>query len=153
MAKALQSEKCRNFIDALISYNTGTHYESEKDFLAFSDATFNSTEGGVFFKNAAGGISRLHAGDYPKVFIGPGWRPNLNVQLDASTLMHELIHGLTKGADDQLDKNLGALGILPIGRDGNPLPFPTGTRNGEYYNDYSGYWDTALHNACFPKSQ
>ena len=51
--------------------------------------------------------------------------------------MHELIHGLTKGADDSLDRNLRDLGILSIGRDGKPLPFPTGTRDGKPFNDWS----------------
>ncbi|HXD33732.1 MAG TPA: hypothetical protein VN643_21605 [Pyrinomonadaceae bacterium] len=48
MAKALQSEKCRDFIDKLIGYDFGAPYDSSEDFLALSDYIYNSSDGGVF---------------------------------------------------------------------------------------------------------
>ena len=149
--KALQSDKCRAFIDKLISYNTGKPYRSADHFLDYLDATAASAEGGIFFRSpGGGGITRARKEDYPKILI-PGLRPELNVLTDAATLMHELIHSLTEGSDDQLDRDLLKLGITPIGRDGKPMPFPTGVRDGKPFNDWSAYWDTALTNACFPK--
>jgi hypothetical protein len=53
----------------------------------------------------------------------------------------------------RLDRDLRDLGITPIGRDGKPLPFPIGRRDGKDFNDFSAYWDTALKAACFPKLQ
>jgi len=38
------------------------------------------------------------------------------------------------------------LGIVPVDKKGNSLPFPTGRKP----YDFSSYWDTTLHNACFP---
>ena len=80
----------------------------------------------------------------------PRIRAGLNVVSNAEGLMHELIHGLQgRGADDQLGTALRDLGIVPIRRDGTPLPFP----KGEKPYDWSDYWDQALRNACFPTMQ
>jgi hypothetical protein len=150
LAKALQSDKCRNFIEKLISYNTGKVYSSQDHFLDYFDATAASAEGGFFFRYpGSGGITRQRKEDYPRILI-PGQRPDLNFLSNAATIMHELIHALTEGSDDQLDYNLRDLGITPIGKDGKPLPFPTGVRDGKAFNDWSAYWDTALKSACFP---
>lgn len=145
MAKALQSEKCGNFIDTLVTYNSGQPFDSGEEFLAISDYIFNSKDGGIFWASGDG----IQVGH--KLKIGPGLRPDLNVRIDAATLMHELIHGLQgRGSDDQLDRDLRGLGIVPKDSKGQPLPFPTGKRNGVNFNDWSGFWDQALHNACFP---
>jgi hypothetical protein len=73
MADALNSKKCRDFIDDLISYNTEMTYSSEENFLAYSDAVYNSSEGGVFLtEGSKGGITRERATDYPKVLIPTG---------------------------------------------------------------------------------
>lgn len=88
-----------------------------------------------------------------KLVIGDGMRLDLNASIYAGIFMHELIHRLTRGSDDELDRNIRDLGIVPIGKDGKPLPFPTGMRDGKPYNDWSGYWDRALKNACFPRQQ
>lgn len=148
MGMALESEKCRNFIDRLITYvQGGMPYDSSEDFLAFSDYIYNSSDGGLFWSSGNGG----QVGN--KLWIGSGIRPDLNVGIDAATLMHELIHGLQgRGSDDTLDRAIRDLGIVPIGKDGKPLPFPTGMRDGKPFNDWSGYWDRALQNACFPES-
>jgi hypothetical protein len=77
-----------------------------------------------------------------------------NVSINAAVLMHELIHGLQgPGSDDTLSRAIRDLGIIPVRKDGTPLPFPTGKRNGKPYNDWSEYWDRALKNACFPTLQ
>lgn len=142
MAKALQSEKCRNFIDTLVRYNSGQYIDSQEEILAYSDYMFNR---GIFW---TGGTS-TNLGS--KILLNGGFRPDLNVKLDAETLMHELIHGLQgPGSDDQLDRDLRDLGIVPKDSKGQPLPFPTGVRDGKPYNDWSDYWDQALKNACFP---
>jgi hypothetical protein len=149
--KALQSEKCTAFIDNLISYNTGKPYNSTHHFLDYLDKTSASAEGGIFFRwPGGGGITRTRKEDYAKILL-PGLRPDLNVLSNAAILMHELIHALTEGSDDRLDYNLRDMGITPIGKDGKPLPFPTGVRDGKPFNDWSTYWGTALQNACFPK--
>lgn len=72
---------------------------------------------------------------------------------DAATLMHELIHRIQRrgASDDNFDRQIRDLGIVPVDKKGNPLPFPTGMRDGKPFNDWSAYWDTALRNACFPK--
>jgi hypothetical protein len=62
--------------------------------------------------------------------------------------MHLLIHGVTKGSDDRLNSDIQKLGIVPIGRDGKPSPFPKLEQA-----ELSSYWDRALKNVCFPKSQ
>jgi hypothetical protein len=145
MARALESEKCRDFIDKLISYNTGTSYDSNKAFLKLSDEMFNSSDGGVFW-----GLP-TQVGN--KVRIGSDIRYDLNVMSLAATLMHELIHRLQRpgGSDSELVRNIRDLGIVPLDKKGNALPIPTGVRDGKYFNDWSGYWGTALNNACFPK--
>lgn len=146
MAKALQSEKCRKFVDTLISYNTGDHYDSEKQFLKYSDAVFKNA--GIFFGGEIGGLRRNNRNDYPKIFLGPEYRLDLNLLGYAESLFHELIHGLTIGSDDAIDRDLIKLGIVPLDRKGNPLPIP----KGENY-DYNKYFDTAIKNACFPTLQ
>lgn len=145
MATALQSRKCRDFIDRLIGYNQGTPYDSSEDFLALSDYIYNSSDGGVFW-----GLP-TQVGN--KVRIGSDIRPDLNMMGNAAILMHELIHRLQRpgGADYELANNIRALGIVPVDKKGKALPFPTGMRDGKPFNDWSGYWGTALNNACFPK--
>jgi YD repeat-containing protein len=161
MGKALESKKCRDFIDKLISFNTGTTYNSEKNFLTHADNLYKSAEGGIFFKlSGLSGVTRKRAEDYHRVSIYTGSDVNeypqvltLNLEQFGETLMHELIHTLTKGSDDQLDQNLRALGITPTRKDGTVLPYPTvatGEGNGKDVIDFSTYWDTALKNACFP---
>jgi hypothetical protein len=147
LATALQSQACRDFIDRLIGYNQGVPYDSSEDFLGLSDYIYNSTDGGVFFGPGVG----TQIGN--KVRIGPDIRPDLNVMGNAATLTHELIHRLQRrgGSDDELARNIRDLGIVPLDKKGNPLPFPTGMRDGKPFNDWSEYWNTALKNACFPK--
>ena len=143
---ALKSEKCRSFIDTLVKYNSGQHIESQEELPGFADYIFNSQDGGIFWSSGLsyGGIQIGR-----KIRLGARLRPDLNVQSDAEFLMHELIHGLQgPGADDQLDRDLRDLHIVPKGANGEPLPFPTGKNNG---HDWSEYWDQALKNACFPK--
>jgi len=110
--------------------------------------------------NYDGGVRRQQASDNPTIIIPTGlsledhpqlWR--LNFKQYAETLMHELIHTLTNGADNQLSSDLRDLGIVPIGKNGKPLVFPTGKRNGKDFNDYSEYYDQAIRNACFPNLQ
>jgi hypothetical protein len=127
----------------------GERYVSGEDFLAYADYIYNSSEGGIFW---TAGHPKQHE-TANKYSVGNGVRPDLNVAGNAGTLMHMMIHGLTDGygSDDALDKKIGDLGITPIGLNGKPLPFPTGMRDGE--QDWSGYWDRALKNACFPKSR
>jgi hypothetical protein len=92
---------------------------------------FNRTDGGIFW--ASGDAYNLGR----KIRIGAPIRPDLNVMINAEVLMHELIHGLGPGADDQLDRALVKLGIVPKDSKGQPLPFPTGKRDGKPYNDWS----------------
>jgi hypothetical protein len=149
LAKALQSKECRDFLDSLISYSQGgMHYDSEEDFLAFSDYIYNSPDGGIFWRQGDGGqVGHV-------IRIGDGIRLDLNLAIYAATLMHELIHGLQgRGSDDTLDRNIRKLGIVPFDSDGKPLPFPTGKRDGKPFNDWSGYWHRALQNACFPNAR
>lgn len=150
MVKALQSEKCRSFIDTLVRYNSGQYIDSQEELPAYSDYIFNSGDGGIFWSKDFSGIQVGR-----KIRINnPRMRPDLNLISNTAVVMHELIHGLQgPGSDDQLDRDLRDLGIVPIGRDGKPLPFPTGMRDGKPYNDWSGYWDQALRNACFPAMQ
>jgi RHS repeat-associated protein len=148
MVKALKSEKCRSFIDTLVTYNSGQHIDSQEELPAFADYIFNSEDGGLFWSSSTqyGGIQIGN-----KIRIGPRISPHLNVAADAEALMHELIHGLQgPGSDDQLDRDLVRLGIVPKDSKGQPLPFPTGMRDGKPYNDWSDYWNQALKNACFP---
>jgi hypothetical protein len=144
MAKALASEKCRNFIDKLIGYNFGAPYDSSEDFLALSDYIYNSSDGGIFWGMPT------QVGN--KVRIGSDSRPDLNLMSLAATLTHELIHRLqgSRGADDELSRNIRDLGIVPLDKKGNALPFPTGGPDAKPF-DWSNYWGTALNNACFPK--
>jgi hypothetical protein len=145
LAKALKSDKCRDFIDRLVGYNNGAPYDSAKNFLGLSDYIYNSSDGGVFWGSPS------QVGN--KVRIGSDIRPDLNALGNAAILMHELIHRLQRrgGADDELSRNIRDLGIVPVDKKGEPLRFPTGMRDGKPFNDFSPYWDTALHNACFPK--
>jgi YD repeat-containing protein len=151
LEKALESDKCRSFIDKLISYNTGKEYSSQDHFLEYFDATAASAEGGFFFWSRLDGSNSRERGEQHWKISIPGKWSELNFLSNAAAIMHELIHTLTKGSDDQLDKDIRDLRITPIGKDGKALPFPTGfDKNGARVNDWSAYWDTALKSACFP---
>jgi hypothetical protein len=151
IAKALKSEKCRKFIDTLVTYVSRQQMDSQEEFLALSDYMFNQPTGGIFWGPFNKDSTVLNQGT--KILISGGAiRPDLNVVRNAETLMHELIHVVQGGlgSDDTLDKALVKLGIVPKDSKGQPLPFPTGMRDEKPYNDWSGYWDQALKNACFP---
>jgi len=144
MAKALQSEKCRKFVDALISHNTRRRYDSAEEFLDYSDNVFKNS--GIFFGGQIGGLRRENPSDYPKILLGPEYPLKFNLLGFAETLFHELIHGPTIGSDNEMSRELRDLGIIPLDRNGKPLNTPTGENH-----DYSTYVDTAVKNACFPQ--
>ena len=146
MANALQIKECRNFIEALVYKNNGQVIDAQEELLVYSDTIFNSKEGGIFFEPYSSGGTVPTSG-YPKIIVGDSARPDLNVQSNASALVHQLMHLLTRGADNRLSDEIRSLGITPKHRDGTPLPFPTG----RVAHDYSAYFDTAIVNACFPK--
>jgi hypothetical protein len=150
IAKALKSERCRKFIDTLVTYVSGQQMDSQDKFLALSDYMFNQPTGGIFWGPFNKDSTVLN--HRTKILISGGAiRPDLNVRRNAETLMHELIHVVQgRGSDDTLDNALRDLGIVPKDSKGQPLPFPTGMRDGKRYNDWSDYWDQALKNACFP---
>ena len=156
LEKMLANDKCRAFIDKLVSLNTGKPFDS-RSLLGYFDDTAKSSDGGVFFALGDGGINRQHHEDYPQVLIGDAPPANIissarasHLQASAQIALHEFIHAVTYGADKQLSEGLQKLGIVPI-RDGKPLSPPTGQLNGKPFNDYSGYWNSALGNACFPQ--
>jgi len=133
LVNALKSKKCKGFIDTLVRYNSGQSIDSQEEIPAFADYIYNSEDGGIFWATGSG----YQVGKKIKIFP---CCPDLYARTAAETLMHELIHGLQgPGSDDQLDRDLRDLGIVPIGNDGKPLPFPTGVKDGKPYNDWSGY--------------
>jgi RHS repeat-associated protein len=156
LANMLANDNCRAFIDKLVGLNTGQSFDS-RSLLGYFDNRAKSAEGGIFFNPGPGGLSGNRGTDNLKVFIGSAPPTNIlpsalpaRYRASAQIALHELIHAVTKGSDDRLLANIQRLGIVPI-YNGKALSPPTGQPDGKPYNDYSGYWNSALGNACFPQ--
>jgi hypothetical protein len=155
--KKMLTDKCKEFIDRLVSHNTGQAYDSGKSLVAHVNAIAASPQAGIFYGPGAT-RGRQRFGDLEGVNIGewvdmrfqlPAQRLR-TPQLFASTLLHEAVHTITKGIDDILTQNVLELGIVPVDQAGRPLPLP---KTKGHNSDYHRYWSAALKNACFPGLQ
>jgi hypothetical protein len=147
ITKALESKECRDFINTLVSYNqSGKPFDSQNQLTKLAEDVYNSPDGGMFWRPGHGGQENAKR----KFWIGQGGPFNLNSQTYANELTHLLIHQVTTGSDDVLSRNIRDLKIVPTRKDGTPLDFPTGMKDGKPFNDFSNYWDTALRRVCFP---
>jgi hypothetical protein len=148
ITKALESKECRDFINSLVSYNQkGKPFDSQNQLAKLAEDVYKSPDGGIFWRPGHGGQDNSKL----KFWIGKGGEPfKLNTETYANEITHLLIHHVTTGSDNTLSENIRDLGIVPTRKDGTPLDFPTGMKDGKPFNDFSNYWDTALRRACFP---
>jgi hypothetical protein len=154
--KKMLTNKCKEFLDKLVGINTGVTYDSGKDLMDHVDNTFSSPQAWVFYapgstrgRQKFGDLEGVNIGNWVNMKFFPPDQVLRHNQFFASTLLHEIVHTLTKGIDDDLTENVIELGIVPVYQDGSPLPHPKNKGAGSG-SDYHLYWSTALKNACFP---
>jgi hypothetical protein len=162
------TDACANFIDKLISAQTGKPYDSKTQLLTDFDKV-TSGKGGLFWGgnqpgsggDAPGSIATGNASiqiDRSKYFAdshtpSTAATAALSVRNAASTTLHELIHAVTGMGDVGLSRQVRKLGIpvVAFGYPGNIMPYPTDTDPTDTNNSklsYSKYWGGALNNVC-----
>ncbi|MCA1620439.1 MAG: hypothetical protein LC795_14240, partial [Acidobacteria bacterium] len=148
--ESMLTKKCKEFIDKLVSFNRGLPYDSGSDLLKHLNNRATSEDAGIFFGHPGVNYRQVYIGkeNVSRKFYTPEQLKRSN-QIYAATLLHELIHTLTRGIDDDLTENVLALGIVAYDHTGKPLPLPK-NKGGGSGTDYHNYWSTALKNACFP---
>jgi hypothetical protein len=154
---------CVNFINKLVNTTTGKSYDASTEFLAdlMTIANFKesgmSRESGIFYHSAlgeAGGVQSgsLAAGD-AAIYIGGTYTPMkstspYNIRNEASTIVAELVHAVAATTDLGGARALAKMGVIPVGANGQPLPFPQAPVSA--ITPYSLYFHTAVKNACKP---
>jgi hypothetical protein len=146
---ALLTDKCKDFINNLISIVKGSPYDSGKQLLVDYDKVAKAPEGGMFFKpmTNAGGLLKGQIDSPTAAVFLPSYLSGLgryDVVYAAHTTIHELIHLITNKGDPDLSKYVYDMGLTDV-----PVPTEADVKKNGLV--FSGYWGGLLKGACMPK--